>query len=922
MNHEGAGRSARTLSFNAMSHNKRLLLIGWDSADWKIIQPLVDAGHMPAMQRLLEQGISGNLTTLNPQLSPMLWTSIATGKHAYHHGVPGFTEVNAAGQVVPVSAATRQCRTVWEMLGEHGLKSHVVSWFATQGERPGKGCVVSNLYNSFKHQQADAPEDWPPPPPGTYWPEELAEHLNSRRVSPWDIDPNEVLRLFVPDAASIDQSKDQRLWSLARRLAEAGSVHSAACWLMENQPDWDFTAIYYRALDEICHQFMPYHPPQMAGAKDADFELYKNVVNSAYRFHDLLLVRLMQLAGPDTAIVLVSDHGFHSDHLRPAFTPRVPAGITVWHRPQGVFAAMGPGFKKDELIHGARLLDVTPTILTYFGLPVGADMEGRVLREAFKHPPDVQTIPTWENADKPAVPDPPRSFQLSDADSKALLQQFVDLGYINEISDDPGEAAEETNRENTWNMARACMDTGRFEQALPMLEDIYHRNPERLDYAQVLASCQLRLGLLNEAERIVVACLEAFGDNSAAHMVRASIAIERKQPAVALEHLAMVAEKQPRNLQYLSPRIEALIALHRWQECQQTCLTTLEVDPHHPLAHIGLARSALHLNQPEEAVENALKATGLQYGNPRGHFLLGVALVTMKQWAAATPALNIATQLAPHFYPAWRYLAAALRAQGANDAAEAAILKLKFLRAGESQAMRGRTDRLRIESAARVPSLAALGKRRLEERRERAAASTSDMPKDGEFVIVSGLPRSGTSLMMQMLRAGGMNLMCDGKRQADADNPEGYWEWEDIKNLPKRPLLIEQAHGKVTKVISALLPALPPKHKYIIIYMTRPAQEVVASQWLMLQHKGIHSKTERGHMEQAQQKHSNDMLAILRKHPRISLLEVDYPALVREPEPWTIRIAGFLGEDRLPHRDAMPGVVKQQLHRQRSATTD
>jgi hypothetical protein len=72
--------------------------------------------------------------------------------------------------------------------------------------------------------------------------------------------------------------------------------------------------------------------------------------------------------GADTPVILVSDHGFHSDHLRPKFTPRVPAGITVWHRPQGAFIASGPGFQRDELLFGARLLDVTPTILHHFGL--------------------------------------------------------------------------------------------------------------------------------------------------------------------------------------------------------------------------------------------------------------------------------------------------------------------------------------------------------------------------------------------------------------------------------------------------------------------------------------------------------------------------------------------------------------------------
>ena len=899
-----------------MSHQKRLLLVGWDSADWKIIQPLVDAGQMPALQRLLEQGTSGNLTTLEPQLSPMLWTSIATGKHAYHHGVPGFTEVNEAGQVVPVSAATRRCKTAWEMLGERGFKSHVVSWFATQGEQHPQGCIVSNLYNSFKHKEEDAPEDWPKPAPGTYWPEELAEHLNERRVSPWDIDPDEVLRLFVPDAPTVDQQKDKRLWHLAERLAEASSVHSAACWLMENRPDWDFTAIYYRAIDEICHEFMPFHPPQMKGAPDADYALYKDVVNSAYRFHDLLLARLMQLAGPDTAIMLVSDHGFHSDHLRPTFTPRVPAGITVWHRPQGIFLAAGPGFQQDALIYGARLLDVTPTVLTYFDLPVGQDMEGRVLREAFETPPEVKTIPTWESASKTR---PAQTTQLTEADNKALLQQFVDLGYINEISDDPGEAAEETNRENTWNMARACMDTGRHEQALPMLEDIYHRFPERLDYAQVLARCQLRLRLLHEAEKTVTACLEGFGDNTGVHMIRANIAIERKQPAQALEHLAIIAEQRPRDLQFLSLRIEALLKLHRWEDCQQTCRTTLEVDPHNALAHIGLARSALHLDQPEEAMEHALAATGFQYGNPRGHFLLGVALVMQKQWDAAAQALSLATQLAPHFYPAWRYLAVALRNLGKEEAADGALINLKLLRAEHGKAERERTARVRQESAARVPALAAAGQHRLHEKREREAASKSDMPADQEFVLVSGLPRSGTSMMMQMLRAGGMELMCDGQREADIDNPEGYWEWEDIKNLPKRPLLIEQAHGKATKVVSALLPALPSKHKFKIIFMTRPVQEIVASQWKMLEHKGTNPKTEREHLEQAQQKHALEVLEILRQHKRVSLLEVDYPALVRDPQAGASRIAEFLGDERVPKRSAMPGVVKPQLHRQRIA---
>ena len=131
----------------AKKPKKKVLLVGWDSADWKIINSLLEEGGMDGIRSLMDGGIHGNLATLEPQLSPMLWSSIATGKMAYHHKVPGFTEVDpVSGQVVPVSAATRQCKTLWEMLGEKGLRSHVVSWFATQGEQNLNGKMVSNMF--------------------------------------------------------------------------------------------------------------------------------------------------------------------------------------------------------------------------------------------------------------------------------------------------------------------------------------------------------------------------------------------------------------------------------------------------------------------------------------------------------------------------------------------------------------------------------------------------------------------------------------------------------------------------------------------------------------------------------------------------------------------------------------------------------
>src|ERR1700727_3952883 len=97
------------------------------------------------------------------------------------------------------------------------------------------------------------------------------------------------------------------------------------------------------------------------------------------------------------------------------------------------------------------------------------------------------------------------------------------------------------------------------------------------------------------------------------------------------------------------------------------------------------------------------------------------------------------------------------------------------------------------------------------------------------ITIVSGLPRSGTSLMMQMLAAGGLMPLSDGERKADTDNPKGYLEWERVKQLPKDPSVIAEAEGKVVKVISQLVLSLPAGHAYKIIFMQRPLPAVLKS---------------------------------------------------------------------------------------------
>ena len=421
--------------------SRKVLLVGWDAADWKVISPLMDAGKMPNVQRLVKNGAAGQIATLHPPLSPMLWTSIATGKRPFKHGILGFTEPSPDGSGVrPVTNLSRKSKAIWNILNQNHKRSIVVGWWPSHPAEPIDGVMVSDQYH-----RAGAPpdQDWPLPP-GTVHPAELSQTLAGLRVHPGLLIPRMVER-FIPLAREIDQDKDKRLAAFLRTLAECMSIHSAASWLIDNQP-WDFFAVYYEAIDHFCHAFMRYHPPRQSWIGEREFELYHNVVSMAYQFHDEMLASLLKKAGGDATVILMSDHGFHPDHLRPTSIPDIPAGPAIEHRDFGVFAISGPGIKKDELLHGSSVLDVAPTILTLYRLPVGEDMDGKVLSPAFVQTPTAAFIPSWEEIPGADGRHPPHT-RLDPVAAHEAMEQMIALGYIHRPDEDREVAINQTIRE-------------------------------------------------------------------------------------------------------------------------------------------------------------------------------------------------------------------------------------------------------------------------------------------------------------------------------------------------------------------------------------------------------------------------------------------------------------------------------------------
>src|SRR5215510_7427392 len=187
------------------------------------------------------------------------------------------------------------------------------------------------------------------------------------------------------------------------------------------------------------------------------------------------------------------------------------------------------------------------------------------------------------------------------------------------------------------------------------------------------------------------------------------------------------------------------------------------------------------------------------------------------------------------------------------------------------------------------------------------------------IVIVSGLPRSGTSLMMQMLQAGGIPLLIDDHRPADTDNPNGYWEYEPVKRLQQDSSWMHKAEGQTVKVVSALLQYLPSQYIYKIIFMQRPIQEVLASQAVMLERRGAQGgKTDDQTLGSVFAQHLDHIERWLTIQKHITVLPVNYHETIADPEATAIRVAQFLDLPLVV--EEMARVVDPRLHRQRGST--
>jgi predicted AlkP superfamily phosphohydrolase/phosphomutase/tetratricopeptide (TPR) repeat protein len=432
-----------------------VLLVGLDGADWDVIEPMAARGELPNLARLRREGAWGRLRSSVPTLSPLLWTTVATGKSPDRHGINDFLVKDPrTGGRVPINSTFRRVRAFWNILSEAGLPVDVVAWWATYPAETVRGRLVSDrvAYSTFNIADRGIASR-------AVYPPDYAATVEQLRVRDDAIGYDDVARYLHVSRDEFRAARraagERNLPDLStsinvftRVLAATETYRRVALDLFApGRPRPRLAAVYFEGIDEVEHRFAHCAPPHAALCPDADYRRFKDAVAEFYRHQDRILGEILEKAGKDTTTIVLSDHGFASGEGRPTdVKPFIEGKPGLWHDLIGIFAAVGPGIRRGE-VPAATLYDILPTVLYLLGLPVADDMSGKVLEAAVDpaflaahpvaHVPSYEPLPTVAGAGTgagsggagPSEGTPPNASGAGEANDE-MVEQLRSLGYI------------------------------------------------------------------------------------------------------------------------------------------------------------------------------------------------------------------------------------------------------------------------------------------------------------------------------------------------------------------------------------------------------------------------------------------------------------------------------------------------------------
>jgi predicted AlkP superfamily phosphohydrolase/phosphomutase len=366
---------------------QKVLVLGLDGLDWDLVLPWVRSGKMPNLGRLLNAGSWGEMETLVPTLSPLIWTTVATGVAPDRHGILDFVEKEPRrGTLVPITGRNRKVPAVWNLASALGRSVGVVGWWATWPAEKVRGAMVTDrLYYTLTQGISEAVlrRD----PPEMVFPGEIAKELVGLRDRAVKETDWQAVRQFmdVPEerfAQAVEENRgmEDPVDGFRRILAATRTYLGAGLLLAEEQPD--LMMVYLEGTDTLGHLLAPYMPPPTLEIDATLAAKYVQAVPRYFQIVDRWIGRYLEhYPLSESAVIVVSDHGFKWREGRPTGLsgtsgPTAP----LWHEPDAIFVAAGRGVERLGRVGSkASIYDVSPTVLALLGLPGGEGWQGRVL---------------------------------------------------------------------------------------------------------------------------------------------------------------------------------------------------------------------------------------------------------------------------------------------------------------------------------------------------------------------------------------------------------------------------------------------------------------------------------------------------------------------------------------------------------------
>jgi tetratricopeptide (TPR) repeat protein len=466
--------------------NGRVIVLGLDGVDPDTVDLLLSEGQLPNFARIRREGAYGRLASSDPMLSPILWTTIATGKTPADHRITHFVATNPKnGDEIPVTSHMRRVKALWNVLSEQGRRVAVVGWWATWPAETVNGAIVSDhtcYHFLLPEGQQGAPDQLGVVHPPELWPEVAALVRRPHDLGPRDladfvrVSPEELARPF-----RFEDDLAHFKWA----LATAQSYAKIGLHLWEKQHP-DLLLSYIEATDTTSHLFGHlFRATGLSGELAAQQEHYGKAVEQMYRYADQIVGEYLAAMDANTTLIVLSDHGFQLGlaHDDPSTTRDMRRVSERFHRKEAILYLYGRGVRPRASIENAQLVDIAPTVLSLVGIAPARDMTGRVLDEALRFAPPDRTVASFESPG--AAPEVAASDENVDPQ---IVERLAQLGYL-DASSSKGDR----------NLAGILFEAGRHEEAAQIYARLVLREPDdgslRASYAGALGA----LGRYDEA---------------------------------------------------------------------------------------------------------------------------------------------------------------------------------------------------------------------------------------------------------------------------------------------------------------------------------------------------------------------------------------------------------------------------------------